>query len=110
MRAMLTALILLVAAGLPGCDKDSPQPEARKVIAFTASWCQPCKRNKPKLVELERNGATIVHVDIDADPALAQQYKITSVPTYVVVEGKKEVERTQDVRRLFKLLRWLRRL
>jgi thioredoxin 1 len=108
---MLTALILIVAASLTGCDNDSPpQPPPRKVIAFTATWCQPCQRNKPKLAELERKGVTIVHVDIDAQPALAQQYNIKTVPTYVVTEGDKEVERTGSVLRLFRLLRWLRRL
>jgi thiol-disulfide isomerase/thioredoxin len=109
MRSLVTALILTLAA-CTGCEGDSTPEPARKVIAFTATWCGPCQRDKPALADMERKGVTIVHVDIDADPALAQQYKIKTVPTYVVCEGDKEVERTGNIRRLFKLIRWLRRL
>jgi thioredoxin-like negative regulator of GroEL len=110
MRKLIFILALAVGL-LSGCEGDSsPQPVApsRQVLAFTATWCGPCRQNKPILADMERQGAPIVHIDIDANPALADRHGIVSVPTYVVLENGREIERTQDIRRLLKLLRLLR--
>ncbi len=64
--------------------------DPQAVIAFTASWCQPCKQLKPQLVQAstvtERN---IYIVDIEeADPSLTNKYSIQSVPTVVAYDGE----------------------
>jgi thiol-disulfide isomerase/thioredoxin len=60
------------------------------VIAFTASWCEPCKQLKPQLVQAstvtERN---IYVVDIElADPKLTERYSVRSVPTVIAYSGE----------------------
>jgi thioredoxin 1 len=37
--------------------------------------------------------ATVVRVDIDDSPALAQKYHVTGIPCFIVFKGGKEVAR-----------------
>ena len=89
----LVALVALVV----GCEqpKSKPQPKI-KVMAFTATWCGPCQRAKPLLVEIQALGVEVQGINIDADPALAQQCGITKVPTFLLLIDSKEVARTYD--------------
>ena len=70
----LVAILCLIAA--IGCRENSPpaplpQAPTRQVIAFTAEWCAPCRKNKPAITELELQGARIVHVNIDTHKIMA---------------------------------------
>ena len=61
---------------------------------FTASWCGPCKMFKPIIKEIEREGYSIQFIDIDYDENdLAGNYGVQALPTTIIVEGSKEVER-----------------
>jgi len=98
-------VVLVLFAALPcllGCA-NPPEPKERgcerpRVLAFTASWCGPCQRNKSVLVQLESWGVDVQVVDIDAHPELAAKYNVTSVPTYFIYICGRNVQRTQDVR------------
>jgi len=53
------------------------------LVDFWASWCQPCRQIAPILEALavERVGSlSVVKVDIDANPELAERYKVRSIP------------------------------
>ena len=63
------------------------------LVDFWATWCGPCKRQAPILEELSNEGYAIGKVDVDQELALAQQYKIMSIPTLVVFKDGKEVNR-----------------
>jgi thioredoxin len=57
------------------------------LIEFGAEWCGPCKTVAPELQALaaELQGkARIVTIDIDKSPVLAQQFRVQSVPSFVV--------------------------
>ena len=43
--------------------------------------------------ELAEEGYAVGKVDVDAQPALAQQYRIMSIPTLLVFKGGQEVKR-----------------
>jgi thioredoxin 1/putative thioredoxin len=62
------------------------------LIEFTADWCAPCKQIAPEVEAFAREmegKAKVVKVDIDRSPAIAQQLRIQSVPTFMVVaEGR----------------------
>jgi len=63
------------------------------LIDFFAPWCGPCKMVAPILEEIaqERTNLTVVKVDVDQDPDLAQQHKVMGVPTLIMYQGGKIV-------------------
>jgi thioredoxin 1 len=61
----------------------------KKILRFTASWCQPCKMITKNL-EDAMLGIPIEVVDIDEKPEVAKEYSIRSVPTLVLKDGPLE--------------------
>ena len=57
----------------------------KKVVRFTASWCEPCKMLAKTLEEVDSK-LPIEVVDIDVHPEIAAEFGIRSVPTLVIVE------------------------
>lgn len=72
--------------------------EEKKValVDFWATWCGPCRMVGPVIEQLaeEYDGKVNVgKVDVDAEGGLAQQFGVMSIPTVVLFENGKEVER-----------------
>lgn len=67
------------------------------VVNFTATWCGPCNAIKPFVNELyqkpEYRKLEFVRVDTDTVPDVCNQYEVQSIPTFIFLELKKEVER-----------------
>lgn len=64
----------------------------RRGIYFGATWCGPCRWVKANTLPQLTN-FTIEQVDADRNPGLLQRYGITSLPTLVIIEGDREVDR-----------------
>jgi thioredoxin 1 len=62
----------------------------KKVIRFTASWCQPCKAMASILEEIDTN-IPIEVVDIDKQQDVAIEYGIRGVPTLVKIDNNGNV-------------------
>ena len=65
------------------------------VIDFYATWCGPCKELAPILDEIEKNhkGDVIFkRIDVDQEPALAQEFRVESIPTLMFVTPKGEYQ------------------
>ena len=70
------------------------------LVDFWAEWCGPCKQMNPVLDELAKElagKATIAKVNVDESPALAQQFKVQSIPTFLVIKNGEVVDRKGGV-------------
>ena len=56
------------------------------LIDFWATWCGPCMRQGP-IVE------ALAEVDVDQNMALAQQFRVVSIPTLILFKDGAEVKR-----------------
>ena len=66
------------------------------VVDFYADWCGPCKMTAPVLEKLsgELEGKlSIVKINVDEDPDIAQEYQVMSIPNLVVFKGGAVVNR-----------------
>lgn len=98
-----------------GCHKELPPPSAAIditsdyqfqslaahsalpiLIDFWAPWCGPCKMVAPEVAKVAAtaNGAFLVaKVNTDDCPRSAEQFQISSIPTFVVVKEGHELAR-----------------
>jgi thioredoxin-like negative regulator of GroEL len=67
----------------------------KTVFYFTADWCQPCKKVRPIVEELNREtvGVTFQIIDVDMEGDLVKTFEITSVPTFILFENKQQINR-----------------
>jgi thioredoxin 1 len=77
----------------------------KKVIRFTASWCQPCKMLAKTLEDVQTN-LPIEIVDIDKDSDVAIEYGIRGVPTLVMVEDGSVLKRLVGMQNTKQLQEW----
>src|SRR5688500_8694592 len=71
-------------------DSEVLQSPLPVIVDFYADWCGPCKMIAPALEEIATDLAgqvKIAKVNIDEEPALAQRYKIQSLPTLLYFQG-----------------------
>ena len=67
------------------------------LIDFWAEWCGPCKALSPIIDELAGEYAgkvKIAKLDVDAEPGLAGQYGVLSIPMVALFKDGEVVERS----------------
>ncbi|MCX8123579.1 MAG: thioredoxin [Spirochaetes bacterium] len=66
------------------------------LVDFWAPWCGPCRMQTPILEKLSQDPeikTKIVKVNTDNNPETAQRYGISSIPTLILFENGKEIDR-----------------
>ena len=61
------------------------------LVDFYATWCQPCKIMHPILEQAKvilADKIRIIKIDIDKNRKVAEQYRIQSVPTLILIRNK----------------------
>jgi len=79
-------------------DKNFQQQTKNKVVLvdFWASWCAPCRMMAPVLndVASELTGNSLVgKINIEEHQALAQKFKVRSIPTLILFKNGTEINR-----------------
>ncbi len=97
---MRGAALLLALALAAGCSKSEPpaftaalaqaqRDQKPLLVDFSTSWCEPCKRLEtetwaaPRVREWFASHAHKLVIDADAEPALAQRFRVGAFPTMV---------------------------
>jgi len=81
-----------------------------KLLDFFADWCGPCKAMEPVFEELKKEYKGKVEfeeIDVDQDQERARKYGVMSIPTYIIVNGDKEVDRIMGAKPKAEFTKWL---
>lgn len=78
----------------------------KHVLYFTADWCNPCKKVRPVVDEINReySDAKFITIDADTELELVEKFGIRSVPTFILIDDGKEVSRTTGAKTKEELL------
>lgn len=65
----------------------------KHIFYFTADWCAPCKKVRPIVEELIKDGHSFQIIDVDLEKELAKNFEISSVPTFILFKNEKSIKR-----------------
>ena len=75
-----------------------------EILYWTASWCGPCKIMRPIVAELQAEGHKITKIDVDQEREKANLYRISAMPTFIVLKNGSEQKRFVGARSKAQLL------
>ena len=79
------------------------------VVDLWAPWCGPCRTVSPLLVEMAGQYAgrmKLVKVNVDRSPAVQARFGVQGIPTFVLLEGGREIGRLVGAHPLEGLRSW----
>jgi thioredoxin 1 len=70
-----------------------------KVLYFSATWCTPCHVMAPIVEALQKELKDVEweKIDVDKDTKLVEQFRVMSVPTFVIQNGERQRRLTGQV-------------
>ena len=90
-------------------EKEILNSEKTVLLDFWATWCGPCQMIAPTVHEIadERADILVGKINVDDQPALAQQFGIVSIPTLIVMKNGQIVNKAVGLRSKEQLLSML---
>ena len=90
-------------------EKEVVQSEKTVLVDFYADWCGPCKMLSPILEEIASELGEKVKVgklNVDESNDLAFKYEVMSIPTLILFENGKVVDRLTGLRSKDEIRKW----
>ena len=81
------------------------------LVDFWAEWCGPCQMMLPVIEELakEQTEIKVCKVNVDEQMELARQYRVMSIPTFLVFKNGEIIAQTLGAQPTEKLLQLIRK-
>ncbi len=79
----------------------------KNVFYFTAEWCGPCKKTRPVVEDMKKEGFEFQMIDADYEQSLVERFKIQSLPTFIIINKGKEINRLTGLQTKEKLQEFL---
>ena len=81
----------------PTFENEVLKSETPVFVDFWAPWCGPCRSVAPIVEELAsqyQGKLKVAKVNVDDSPEVAQQFMVTSIPTFILFKDGKAADRT----------------
>lgn len=94
---LTTKPVVVTDASFANLVERAPLPV---LVDFWAAWCGPCRAIAPVIEELAKELSGRVRVaklDVDANPQSAARFQVRSIPTLLIFQSGREVDRLVGV-------------
>jgi S1-C subfamily serine protease len=97
MNAISSLVLAAIVSGAPGDGTRSVPTTETTLLTFSSQRCQFCQAMQPIVAQLAQQGVSVQPIDVDQQLPVARQFQVSGVPTFIAVNGGREVGRVEGV-------------